>query len=719
MKTRPEAREDPGAPARGRRLDSWKAIAGYLKRTVRTVHRWEKDEGLPVHRHLHRKQGTVYAYTGEIDAWRHARDALRVPGTRMLAPRQAWLVAVVLAVAGLSLAAFWQATSTPRPGPGPFPHSVAVLPFAALSSIEADELLAHGIADELRGRLSVLPMLTVTGRESAFAFRASDLDPVDLARRLGVQYLLVGNLQRDGDVIRVHVRLLDEAGRQSWSRSFDSPLGSLFSLQDEIAAAAVASIAPHLAPLREQDHEPHPDAYRDHLLGREYLGRLQLDAALAAFERALEIDPQFGRPYGGVAMVRALQVHSIHEHVTMAVAREAAVAALGQAPAMAQAALGRIAHAGGDLAEAETALRRALELDPGLVDARSWLADTLLEQGRHGDSLRELETALAMDPLHPKLNAELARLHWSRGDFGAAAQRYLRLFDLPEPPPWVYREFVRLQRGFGQFQEALRWAKQGALAHPDDQTCIDELILSYLRLGMLEDAERWLDLRPWLGVRSEYLYTLGRLEEVHALNMEFLDSTALPLRDLPFVLQEAVGGFQVLTGRHLEGIAVLENLFARPFRIPQGLRIPGHRGDFDLMFAQFLALGYQRIGSDEDAGWVLDRIDEYIAGLREAGLGEWPNLYIAQARNHALRGETGAALQALHEAVDRGWRDYPFERHNPSWDALRDEPEYLRLMALVRADVAAQRETLEAAGRDGAFAGRLLAVMEAQTRQQP
>jgi hypothetical protein len=61
--------EDADTPAENRRLESWKQIANYLKRTVRTVHRWEKEEGLPVHRHLHKKQGTVYAYTREIDEW--------------------------------------------------------------------------------------------------------------------------------------------------------------------------------------------------------------------------------------------------------------------------------------------------------------------------------------------------------------------------------------------------------------------------------------------------------------------------------------------------------------------------------------------------------------------------------------------------------------------------------------------------------------------------
>ncbi|HEY7498630.1 MAG TPA: hypothetical protein VH740_08960, partial [Vicinamibacterales bacterium] len=69
----------PGAP--DDRLDSWKEIAAYLKRGVRTVRRWEKDEGLPVHRHLHQVLGSVYAYRSEIDAWqriaRHAERPLK------------------------------------------------------------------------------------------------------------------------------------------------------------------------------------------------------------------------------------------------------------------------------------------------------------------------------------------------------------------------------------------------------------------------------------------------------------------------------------------------------------------------------------------------------------------------------------------------------------------------------------------------------------------
>src|SRR6202049_1618739 len=74
-----------GADTQGRRLESWKEIAAYLGRDVTTVRRWEKGEGLPVHRHLHNKLGSVYAYTTELDAWRNNRapvGAMDAPDTR-------------------------------------------------------------------------------------------------------------------------------------------------------------------------------------------------------------------------------------------------------------------------------------------------------------------------------------------------------------------------------------------------------------------------------------------------------------------------------------------------------------------------------------------------------------------------------------------------------------------------------------------------------------
>src|ERR1700759_2773150 len=69
----PTVETPPSERASEARLDSWKEIAAYLKRDVTTVQRWERREGMPVHRHLHDKQGSVYAYKSELDAWWNSR----------------------------------------------------------------------------------------------------------------------------------------------------------------------------------------------------------------------------------------------------------------------------------------------------------------------------------------------------------------------------------------------------------------------------------------------------------------------------------------------------------------------------------------------------------------------------------------------------------------------------------------------------------------------
>src|SRR5512132_4328800 len=73
MRERPLSNAPPSTAATDDRLDSWKAIASYLKRDVTTVQRWEKREGMPVHRHVHDKMGSVYAYRADLDAWARSR----------------------------------------------------------------------------------------------------------------------------------------------------------------------------------------------------------------------------------------------------------------------------------------------------------------------------------------------------------------------------------------------------------------------------------------------------------------------------------------------------------------------------------------------------------------------------------------------------------------------------------------------------------------------
>ena len=80
-----------GSPPSAKKLDSWKEIADYLGREVRTVQRWEKTESLPVHRHEHLKKSTVYAYASELDDWRKRRQPVDDPVAVLRRVNDEWL----------------------------------------------------------------------------------------------------------------------------------------------------------------------------------------------------------------------------------------------------------------------------------------------------------------------------------------------------------------------------------------------------------------------------------------------------------------------------------------------------------------------------------------------------------------------------------------------------------------------------------------------------
>jgi TolB-like protein len=170
-----------GAPTD--RLESWKEIAAYLNRGVRTVRRWETEEGLPVHRHVHRTLASVYAYKSEIDAWRETRPARPEPRASV----------------GV------QAVSTTPEAR----RSIAVLPFTNLSIDPENAYFADGLTEELIADLSKVQRLRVISRTSSMVFKDSKKDVKSIARGLGVQYVLQGSVRRAGQQLRISAQLID------------------------------------------------------------------------------------------------------------------------------------------------------------------------------------------------------------------------------------------------------------------------------------------------------------------------------------------------------------------------------------------------------------------------------------------------------------------------------------------------------------------------------
>ena len=197
------------------RLDSWKEIAAYLKRGVRTVRRWERDEGLPVHRHVHRVLGSVYAYKSEIDEWQNVSRSspARPPSGR------------------------------PRRSSAPTAKSIAVLPFANLSTDRENEYFADGLTDELTSGLSRIAALRVTSRTSAMTFKGSNKDADTIARELGVRYIIEGSVRRAGDRLRIAARLIDGAADALvWADTWDGSVEDVFTIQERLSRVIIGAL---------------------------------------------------------------------------------------------------------------------------------------------------------------------------------------------------------------------------------------------------------------------------------------------------------------------------------------------------------------------------------------------------------------------------------------------------------------------------------------------
>ena len=185
-------------PEEQNRLESWKEIAAYLGREVRTVQLWEKSEGLPVHRHQHGRQGSVYAFRPELDAWRNARTTAPPAPPAVIPPEPApnrrtiWIAAAVV-VALLAGGLVWWKTRASAAGEI---SSIAVLPFLDLSPQKDAEYFSDGLTEEIIDALSRVPNLRVVARTSSFAFKGKNVDVRHVARLLNVSHVLEGSVRK-------------------------------------------------------------------------------------------------------------------------------------------------------------------------------------------------------------------------------------------------------------------------------------------------------------------------------------------------------------------------------------------------------------------------------------------------------------------------------------------------------------------------------------------
>src|SRR5206468_424182 len=206
--------------------------------------------------------------------------------------------AVRFAQAGL--ASERSAAEAPAGNPPDAP-SIAVLPFANLSNDPEQEYFADGMVEDMITALSRFRWLVVIARNSTFTYKGRAVDVRQVAKALGVRYVLEGSMRSAARRVRITGQLIDATtGGHVWADRFEGTLGDIFALQDQVAESVVGAIAPQLerAEIERAKRKPTEslDAYDYYLRGMANLHRgtrESIDEALDQFNRALQLDPSF------------------------------------------------------------------------------------------------------------------------------------------------------------------------------------------------------------------------------------------------------------------------------------------------------------------------------------------------------------------------------------------------------------------------------------------
>ena len=394
--------------------------------SISALRKIEQDERRPSHRLAERLAACL-----QIDAAERARF-IEVARSERRVERLAGLSAPALApLPAPGDDAETMRRAAPRQALAPLDESmpsIAVLPFANLSTDAANEHFADGLAEELLNVLAKVPGLRVASRTSAFSFRGKDVDVPTLGQRLNVSSVLEGSVRKSGPRVRITAQLVEVAtDSHLWSQTYDRDLEDIFAVQDDIAQSVVRELRAALLgeaidpaeSAREQaqataqlraatrGRTADAEAHELYLLGRFLTDRLTADdnaTAVGYYRRALQLDPNYALAWAGLAGAYSSQADYAWapRDDTVELARSAARRALELEPDLAEAhaELGWVTMTFlWDWTAADACYARALELNPGnrsIVGAASVLADSL---GRRHEAVALARRAAALDPL--------------------------------------------------------------------------------------------------------------------------------------------------------------------------------------------------------------------------------------------------------------------------------------------------------------------------------
>jgi tetratricopeptide (TPR) repeat protein len=478
----------------GDRLEGWKAIADYLKKTERTVQRWEKNKGLPVRRlepNSQEEQPRVFAYRLEIDVWweeqtRLGLDEARTPEAGAVAEQDSkWFsrrylhymvpfaLGLVLAVVALRIA--WPRIQRWRWPPATL--TLAILPIKESGGDPESKRIANDLTDELISRVAKLQpgKLVVAEIPSADA----GLSANQLGQKFKADYILKGELHRAEGRIAINSQLVDVKQHQVvWGFTESAPMQDVINFEGKVAGAIVGEVSNVLPKNVQPPRVVSRDTSDAYLTGRALSNRRTTDSlkeAIVYFERAIQTDSAYAPAYAGLAdcyfLLGSAPYTALPPREAFPKAEAAARKALQLDNTLAEA---HVSLGYAELAfewnyvEAEKEFKRAIELRPNSATAHHYYAYYLTVMNKMDEAILERMKAQELQPDSPLINAALGEAFYEARQFDKTIE--LARKSLVLDPAYLVA-LINMGRAYdqmGKHEDALKIYQKIQAALPDE-----------------------------------------------------------------------------------------------------------------------------------------------------------------------------------------------------------------------------------------------------------
>jgi TolB-like protein/DNA-binding winged helix-turn-helix (wHTH) protein/Tfp pilus assembly protein PilF len=357
--------------------------------------------------------------------------------------------------------------------------SIAVLPLQNLSGDSSEEYFADGMTDELITELARIPNLRVVSRTSVMAEKGSHRSLPEIARQLGVDAIVEGSIVRSGDRIRITAQLIDaRTDRHVWAQSFEGPGSDVLSLQDSVAQQIATQARLVLVPVSPRP-QVNPAAHDAYLRGRYFFNKQDFTHSLESFQKAIALEPNYASAYAGYASaldaVSTFGVDAPEQLMPKALAAAQRAIQLDPQNGEAYTELGSIQTIyEWDWTAAEQNLTRGISLNPNDSVAEFKYAVYLDATGRPQEAVTHMRRALQLDPLSFLVNRRLGATLYLARDYDAALAQLQRAAEMENRPGSIDNYVSLIYEMKGEHDEAVQ---HDLMALHEDQPRLDTAAL--------------------------------------------------------------------------------------------------------------------------------------------------------------------------------------------------------------------------------------------------